>query len=322
MLNDLRTRGLEDLLKHPLLLALVCIVKSGSMSVYSRSVLVLIDRALDTLAFRWDEGKGLDREQRFPIDGRSRMHCLMRIAFNAPQQVVKDSIVTTQAREQLDKLRWDELDARQVMLETARFYGILVPVNEGNWQFVHKTLHDYLAARYMVETGAFNPLSVQAWNSRFAYAACLTTDATKSMVLALSKKDSFPAFVEMLSNDAPFDHSQIASSLIDHYQKFPVTHFYQCIDHEHTSVHLSADYISVASTKFLQYLAFICCETRGKARDTFFAYAIAELLDRNQMIPRRTYLQACNTFGTNHVFSINYWGAWKTLRLSQLDIPT
>ena len=85
----------------------------------------MIERALETLSFRWDEGKGIAREQRHPLDGRSRIHCLMRIAFHANQAPISEHTVMRYAREQLDKLRWDELDERQVMMETARFYGLV-----------------------------------------------------------------------------------------------------------------------------------------------------------------------------------------------------
>ncbi len=88
LLNDLKGRGLADVLKHPLLLALVCIVKTGKMQLHSRSVLGLIERAIETLSFRWDEGKGVERESRTPLDGRDRINCLKRIAFNTREKHV------------------------------------------------------------------------------------------------------------------------------------------------------------------------------------------------------------------------------------------
>jgi hypothetical protein len=56
-------------------------------------------------------------------------------------------------RKQLDLLTFDRVDARQVLMETARFW-ILVPCEEG-YEFVHRTLHDFLAAQFWVETGEF-----------------------------------------------------------------------------------------------------------------------------------------------------------------------
>lgn len=317
LLGELRSRGLEALLQHPLLLALVCIVKSSSMSLHSHNVLVLIERALDVLMFRWDQSKGIDREVQCPIDGKSRLHCLMRIAYATQQTIVSDKIAMELTRDQLEKLEWDELDPREVLLETAKFYGIFVPVGQEHWQFVHKTLLDYLAARYMLETSQFNPEKVKTWTSRYAYAACSIPDATGAMLFSLQKKDSFPAFVEMLTNGASFKYKEISDGLITHYEQFPKTHYYEELE-DRTALQLSADYISLASTKFLQYLTERCSTLRGKARDTFFAYSAAELLSRGKRLSYSAYANAVRTYGVKHQFQINYSGAWKTLRVQAL----
>ena len=217
MLGEMRSRGLADLLSHPLLLTMVCIVQTGNSTLYSRSPLILIDRAIDTLSFRWDEGRGIDREQYSRLDGRARLHCLMRIAYQSLRPRMDESVVMRHARQQLDLFHCDELDERKVMLETARFYGILVPTAGTEWEFVHRTLHDYLAARFMVETGLFKPETVSTWNSRTSYAACLSPDATESMLAAMRQKESLPALIEMVANDAPCNHRIIAAEIITHF---------------------------------------------------------------------------------------------------------
>jgi hypothetical protein len=220
-----------------------------------------------------------------------------------------------QARAQLDLLRWEDLDERQFAMETARFYGILIPKDDSYWEFVHKTLHDYLAARYWVEKGQFTPSLVTKWNSRAAYAACLGHDATSSMKAALSRKDWFPAFIEMLSNDAPFDHPIIAQALIKHYENNPRQHFYEKTEQSRISVHLEQDFIRVSSTKFLQDLAFACCVARSRASDTFFAYAVSELRDRDQKLSLTCYAQAVRTFGEQFRFSVNRYSSWQNIDL-------
>ena len=318
MLNELRDRGMNDLLQHPLLLAMVCIVKSGSMSLHSKSVLTLIERAIETLSFRWDEGKGVAREQNLPVDGRTRVQCLMRIAFHSKTPRVKERAVMEQARAQLDLLRWEDLDELRFIMETARFYGILVPKDDTYWEFVHKTLHDYLAARFWVEKGDFSPQSVTEWNSRAAYAACLGHDATLSMKIALSKKKWFPAFVEMLSNDAPFEHHVIAGALVEHYERNPREHFYEVSEENRISVHLDQDFIHLASTKFLHDLTFACSEARSKAKDTFFAYAAAELLERHQRLSLTCYAHVVRSFGRDFKFTVHRCGVWQTFSLGDL----
>jgi hypothetical protein len=318
MLYDLRERGMSDLLHHPLLLAMVCIVKSGSMSLHSKSVLTLIERAVETLSFRWDEGKGVAREQKLPVDGRSRVQYLMRIAFQSKETRIKERLVTDEARKHLDLLRWDDLDEYQFVMETARFYGILIPRDDTYWEFVHKTIHDYLAARYWVEKGKFSVDAVKKWDSRAAYAACLGHDATLAMKSALAQKESLPAFVEMLSNDAPFDHPTIARALIEHYNSNPRAHFYETSEPHRISVHLEQDFIRVSSTKFLHDLALACCANRSKAADTFFAYAIAELRSRGQKLQLTCYSTACRMFAPDFRFSVHRYGAWSNVSLAEL----
>ena len=318
MLDELRERGMNDLLHHPLLLAMVCIVKGGSMSLNSKSVLTLIERAIDTLSYRWDEGKGVAREQKLPLDGRARVQCLMRIAFHSKEPQVKERVVMDQAKEHLELLHWENLDEYQLMMETARFFGILVPKDDTFWEFVHKTLHDYLAARYWVEHGKFSARAVKKWDPRAAYAACLGHNATQPMKAALANKESFPAFVEMLSNEAPFDHPTIARALIEHYNRNPRAHFYETAEPHRISVHLDQDFIRVSSTKFLNDLALACCSNRSKAADTFFAYAIAELRDRSQRLGLSCYSMAVRMFSQDFIFSVNRYGSWTNISMSEM----
>jgi hypothetical protein len=170
ILADLEARGLGDFLKHPLLLALVCIVKTGRMNLHSRSVLGLISRAIDTLSFRWDEGKGVARESRLPLDGRDRINCLMRVAYHVHEKRITDKRAIDLAAQQLELMSCEHLDPKQVLMETARFYGIFVPAADGGWEFVHKTLQDYLAAKFWVESGLFAPKNIKEWDTRAAYA--------------------------------------------------------------------------------------------------------------------------------------------------------
>jgi hypothetical protein len=310
MLGELRERGMEDLLHHPLLLAMVCIVKSGSMSLHSKSVLTLIERALETLSFRWDEGKGITREQKLPVDGRARVQCHMRIAFHSKESQVNARTVMEQARAQLDLLRWEDLDERQFMEETARFYGILIPKDEESWGFVHKTLHDYLAARFWVEKGEFSSKLVRNWDSRAAYAACLGHDATEAMRTALTRKEWFPAFIEMLSNDAPFDHLAIARDLVEIGETDSDYKFHGSVGMNRISISMDQDFIGVSSTKFLQDLAFACSSYNSRKSEAYFAYAITELRDRGQRLPRTCYALASARFSKHVIFAVKKGGVW------------
>jgi hypothetical protein len=320
LISDLEARGFKDFLAHPLLLALTCIVRTGPLSVHSRNAISLISRAIDTLTFRWDEAKGIFRETKLPLDGRDRMHCLMRVAYHTDTPLVNEQLALSLVREQLDLLRWEDLDAKQVLLETARFYGIFTPTAAGKWEFVHKTLYDYLGARFWVEVGKFNPAEIKQWTAKAAYAACLTADATESMKACLKDKETLPMFAEMLSNDAPFDHVAISEALIKHYEDHPRMHFYEQRKGENRiSVELKHDFITIASTKFLVYLADLCGRKRSKVTDTLVAYALSELRERGHNLSRETYQELLKGYGTGQfIFNVHRDGAWVPVVLEKL----
>ena len=172
VVDELEARGFGDFISHPLLLALACIVKTSSNLVEPRSALRLLERAIEVLSERWDASKGLRREAATPLDGRDRIQVLKRIAYIAASSSLARNRAEVAAQTQIDLLNFEKVNARAALLETARFYGILVPTEEG-WEFVHRTVHDFLAALYWVETGGFAAVKHHKWTARTAYAACL-----------------------------------------------------------------------------------------------------------------------------------------------------
>ena len=213
VVDDFEARGFSEFLSHPLLLALACILKTSRASVQSESATRLLERALDVLCYRWDEQKGLDRHAITPLDGKDRIQVLKRIAYVAKSAHVPQHRAEEQARKQLDLLTFDRVDARQVLMETARFYGILVPCEEG-YEFVHRTLHDFLAAQFWVETGEFAKVEKYEWNARTAYAACRMHDATEIIEAALASDDGLPAVAEILANSPSFEIPRISEAII------------------------------------------------------------------------------------------------------------
>jgi hypothetical protein len=165
VVDELEERGLSDFLSHPLLLSLACILKTSASSLQARSVIRLLERALELLCYQWDEKKGIDRESFTALDGKDRLKVLRRIAYVAKSGYLKQLSAEAQARKQLNLLTFDKLDPKRVLTEIAQFYGILIPTENG-WEFVHRTLHDFLAAQYWVESGEFAKVRKHEWNSR------------------------------------------------------------------------------------------------------------------------------------------------------------
>jgi hypothetical protein len=305
IVRDLHARGFSDLLRHPLLLTLACIVKSSSLDIGTRNVVSLIEAALQTLSLRWDQGKGLRRETSTPLDGAARLKCLKRIAFTLDLEPATQQRVLGITGKQLELMRWDNVDPLAVLLEIAQFYGILVPVAD-RWGFVHKSLQDFLAAQYWVETGQFAEAVARKtvrFDSRTAFASCLVEDATEVMEAALQSKGGLPIFAEMLMNDPSFNHVRIARAIIEFYDKYKGEHYYLRTD-DKVECYLDEEFISNASSKFLDYVVQVCSATRAKTTDTLAAYSIAELHRRRVLLSKIAY-EACKKNYKSLSFAFN-----------------
>jgi len=216
VVDDFETHGFSEFLSHPLLLALACIVRTDSSSVQPRSALKLLEQAMDVLRYRWDAEKGIQREALTPLDGKDRLQVLKRMAFAAKSPHLPRSRAEGLAGQQLALMAYNKVDSHQVLLETAQFYGIFVPSDNG-WEFVHRTLHDFLAAQYWVETGEFAKLARFEWTARTAYAACFLHDSTHVIEAALAVSDSGPAINEILCNLPAYDRKRVYSALVEYF---------------------------------------------------------------------------------------------------------
>jgi hypothetical protein len=288
VVNELEERGFGDFLTHPLLLALACIVKTSTDRVQPRSALRLLERAIEVLSERWDASKGLVRATATSLDGRDRIQMLKRLAYVASSSSLPKNRAEVEAQKQIDLLNIDKVDARKALLETAKFYGILVPTEDG-WEFVHRTVHDYLAASYWVETGGFASVKKYQWTARTAYAACLTQDATKIFQAALQAPDGLPAVAEMLSNAAPMDAKKVAESLRTYFSKPGCSSVMSKAESGVYTVTLATDFISGASSRLLDRLVEEYSKTRTPVTDAIAAYCLVELKDRGIKLDYVTY---------------------------------
>ena len=214
VLGELEEHNLNDFASHPLMLALVCILKTSPNPEIPRRAIGLIERALDTLTFKWDQAKMIHRPSVIPLDGRERLTMLMRIAFEMKDLQAPQASVEKSVRNQLALQQLRGVDSRLLLQELAQWYGILIPVDEDRWTFVHRTIHDFLGARFWVETGSFATSTVRDWDLRSAYAACLLPDATNSLVRMLGESPDLVAFSECLYNGAPFAPELVAKALL------------------------------------------------------------------------------------------------------------
>jgi hypothetical protein len=291
LLNDLHAHGFGDFAEHPLLLALVCILKSGPLPTLPRTPLRLLSRAVETLTQRWDSAKGIYRENRLRLDGEDRLRCLMAIAFQCHGEIEPETDVQAWTREFLGRIHRSELSAVQLLREIAQWYGILIPTGDGNYTFAHRTIHDYLAARYWVESGKFSPDRVSIWNTRAAYAACLAPDATQSMVRALTLGDNIETFAECLYNDAAFDETAIPPALDAHFRKMRNSWRHSTREGLIT-VETQHDFFRICGAQVLHsILLYGVIKPSEPVRQMLVGYSLAELHERREPVPASTWNQ-------------------------------
>ena len=284
LLKELDEHGFADYVSHPLMLAMICILKSGPMPDLPHSPLRLTQRAINTLTARWDDSKGVSRSSRLQLDGEDRSRCLMHIAFGMPYLAASVTTVEQLVADFLRLLQRTDIPAPALLLEMAQWYGILVPSTEHQWTFVHRTIHDYLAAKFWVESGRFQPQDVVMWDSRAAYAACLTPNATASILAALKKSFELGPVVECFYNRPLFDAEAVANGLEQFFNRNADT-FSISAKNGIINVATTNDFFAVASTRLLEELARLSLEGRTSVRDFLLAYSLSELRRRSSPLP-------------------------------------
>jgi hypothetical protein len=305
VVSQLEERGFTEFLSHPLLLTLACIVRASSTSVQPRSGLRLLQRALDVLCLQWDGQKNIDREHLTPLDGRDRVEILKHIALTARSPYVLRQRAEEITRKQLALSALDKVDPQQALMEIAQFYGILVPAEDG-YEFVHRTIHDFLAAQLWVESGVFAEQVKYEWNARTGYAACLMSNATDILKQALEAPDGLPAATEIIGNSANFDLQTIADALIRYFSAPNRVLLHERRTHDETDSRyapritgsLESDFVRLANSRFLDFIIEYCCEKTSKVADLLVTYAAIELYDRRLKLSHQTYEKALKVYKT------------------------
>jgi hypothetical protein len=258
------------------------------------------------LSFQWDEQKNIDRQSSTRLDGQDRLTILKSIALVAKSPYVLRQRAEEITRQQLALIGMEREDPRQALLEIARFYGILVPAEDG-YEFVHRTIQDFLAAQLWVESGEFAKQEKYDWNARTGYAACLISDATEVLKAALAAPDGLPAVSEIIGNSARFDKQKIADALIRYFSAEGRVMSYERRRYDEASSgyaprirgSLESDFVRSANSHFLNFIVDHCCDQNSKVADLLVAYAAIELFDRRLKLEYQTYEKALAVYKTD-----------------------
>jgi hypothetical protein len=220
LITELERRKLTYITTHPLMLTLACVIKTRTNPNLPHNAVELLRQVTETLGYRWDEGKGVPRASQMGLSSYNLLESVMLIAHEMSGLKVPMADVVAIVRRYLVLIRRPDVDPERVVGEIRRFYGLLSTTPDGRVQFVHKTIHDYYAARYAVENQLYYPTRVLNWDTRAVYCACMTHDATRSLSTALLYSRSTEAFRECLVNSARFNAEVVAASVFEHFNKF------------------------------------------------------------------------------------------------------
>lgn len=302
LINELEAFGFRDFLEHPLLLTLACILKSHLQPDLPRRTVALIRSALDVLRIKWDYEKGLRRETAYPLDGEDRLRCLMRVAFYTKDLEAPEQLVLNRTREYLGLSGVPYLDARGLLLEIAQWYGLFVPIEPAAWTFVHRTIQDYLAARFWVESGLFNPTKV-TWNSRSAYAAALSHDATEALVAALGQAGKIHVVAEILNNNSLYDSGRVANAVLYYFEQHGGYQL-EVLSSGIRAV-VTHDFFDSMSNELLKSLCVAALQNLSNSALVVLAYALDELnLRPKDGVPDRLMARLVHSVGPDWAFEI------------------
>jgi hypothetical protein len=300
ILDDLERRGFGDLLRHPLLLTLACITQTSTLSSNLLGSASLIDSAISTLSLRWYQAKMLAREVTTPLSSVERQKILKRLAASFPIEPVPEHRAVGVTQGLLEKMSHLNVEPLDVLREIAQFYGIFVPI-ERKWGFVHRSLQDYLAAQRRVETGEFATSVAEdsfPLNSSTAFAGCLLEDATEVMLKVLTRDDEkavVRVMEEMFLNNPTFDHQKVWKAI----ESFVARQkFYYDRNDDGLWCNLSEEFITAASSTFLNEVVQMVCKGTTRAGEVLTAYAVSELMRRKEILPAKTYSALTNHFSS------------------------
>lgn len=296
--GDLNRRGLGDLLKHPLLLTLACITKADTPGVELRGSADLIESALNALALRWDQQKGSSRERTTPLSGPQRQTILRKLAYSFDIESVPERRAVGVTRSELEQFGFYDVEPLDVLREIAQFYGMFVQIKD-KWGFVHRPIHDYLAAQHSVRNGLFAQLLTGdslPLDSRTAYAAVLSDRATDALLKILGERDQqgvVRTVEEILLNEPSFDVPKVWRAMVEFTSRQQSE--YQC-DQWRLKCELRDQFITAAGSRFLQDVIKLGCDRSSRPADILVAYAVAELKRRGVALRADVYTALLSRF--------------------------
>jgi hypothetical protein len=194
-------------------------------------------------------------------------------------------------RTELERFGFSNVEPLDVLREIAQFYGVFVQIKD-KWGFVHRPIHDYLAAQHAVRNGLFAQQLASdsfALDSRTAYATVLLDHATEALLKILNRDDQqavVRTVEEILLNEPSFDVVKVWRAMVQFTSRQESEYEY---DGWRLKCQLRDQFITAAGSRFLQEVIRLGCDHSGRHADILAAYAVAELKRRGVVLRADIY---------------------------------
>ncbi|MCL4805986.1 MAG: NACHT domain-containing protein [Anaerolineae bacterium] len=158
-LENTASEGLRELARVPLLLALLCLSFEERLTLSSRRVELYGD-ALNALLKKWDSSRNIRRDEVYrELSPKRKLQMLSRIAaetFGRAEYFIHKRTLVRAIEDFLSKVpdASGEVDGEVVLQSIIAQHGLFLERAGNIFSFVHLTIHEYFAARYVVENSA------------------------------------------------------------------------------------------------------------------------------------------------------------------------
>jgi len=203
--SDPNVKGLTDLAKTPLLLALFCLAYEETLC-FPRRMVDLYEDAASALLRRWDSSRGIVRDDVYKtLSPGRKVQLISRFAFRTFSHrellIRKDRacrIVSDYMRELPPSDYSGEADPLQILTSLEAQHGIVVERAAGVYAFSHLTLHEFFTAKHLLENSTEDELhklllknaTDPQWREVILMLCSLSNDATRLIGALLYKLDS------------------------------------------------------------------------------------------------------------------------------------
>jgi hypothetical protein len=188
----LKHKGIRDLTRNPLLLALLCMIYAETLSFPSCRA-EIYEEALNALLKKWDSSRNIQRGGLYRTLSLGRKQQMFaRIAYDAFARgdiLFQQPDLEAHLKDYLQRVpelpESIDLDVEAVLQEIVAQHGIFALQSDGRYSFAHLTFQEYYTAKHISDNATSGTLDIlfkhitdDKWREVFLLTASLLSDGT------------------------------------------------------------------------------------------------------------------------------------------------